>query len=226
MAETGVKNLVFSSTAAVFGDPKTVPLTESSPKEPANPYGLSKLLSEMTFSSYAQAHGMRITSLRYFNAAGAALDGSIGEAHEPATHLITNAIKAALGQREFTLFGTDYDTPDGTCVRDYIHVLDIALAHVTALHHLEKGEPVRAYNLGTGKGYSNLQVLEAVKRVSGIDFPIQYGLRRPGDPPNLVADSSLIEKELGWRARHSDLTTIVESSWKWQSNHPDGYGDE
>jgi UDP-glucose-4-epimerase GalE len=221
----GVPIMVFSSTAAVYGTPERVPLAEASPKRPDSPYGMSKLLSEMSFPAFAQANDLRTVSLRYFNAAGAALDGSSGEAHEPATHLITNAIHACLGQQEFTLFGTDYDTPDGTCVRDYVHVLDIAQAHVIALRHLVHGGAGTEYNVGAGHGYTNLEVIDAVKRISGIDFPVKRGARRPGDPPALVADASLLQADLGWKPVHSNLSTIVESSWKWQSTHPRGYED-
>lgn len=223
MGKHGVQNLVFSSTAAVYGTPETSQLTESSPTRPDSPYGLSKLLTEMSLPAYSQAYGLRAISLRYFNAAGGALDGSMGEDHEPATHLITNAIKAALGQQQFTLFGDDYDTPDGTCVRDYIHVLDIAGAHVTALRYLTAGCESASYNVGAGQGYSNLQVLDMIKRISGIDFPFTMGPRRPGDPARLIADASLLRTKLGWTPQYSDLEAIVESAWKWQSRHPNGY---
>ncbi|HZT97580.1 MAG TPA: NAD-dependent epimerase/dehydratase family protein, partial [Chloroflexota bacterium] len=162
--------------------------------------------------------------LRYFNAAGAAPDGSRGEDHEPATHLITNAVKAALGQKPFTLFGTDYDTPDGTCVRDYIHVMDIARAHIVALAHLLSGGEGGVFNVGTGSGHTNLQVVEKVKEISGVDFPITRGPRREGDPAILVADATKLTRELGWAPQFSDLDTIVRSSWAWQSEHPKGYG--
>ena len=214
---------MFSSTAAVYGTPESIPLTESSPTRPQNPYGLSKLLTEHSLPAYAAAYGLRTVALRYFNAAGAALDGSMGEAHEPATHLITNAIKAVLGQQPFTLYGTDYETPDGTCIRDYIHVLDIARAHVVALGHLATGGEGGSYNVGTGAGFSNREVLATVKQVTGSDFEVDFGPRRPGDPPVLVADASLLSRQLEWSAQHSDLSTIIESAWKWQSTHPDGY---
>ena len=223
MARHEADCLVFSSTAAVYGTPETIPLTERSATRPDSPYGTSKLLSEMSFPAYTEAYGLRAISLRYFNAAGAALDGSMGEAHEPATHLITNGIKSILGQQPFTLFGSDYDTPDGTCIRDYIHVLDIASAHVTALRHLVGGGAGGAYNVGTGEGNSNLEVIETIKSVSGHDLQVTLGPRRPGDPPRLVADATLLSNELGWQPRYSDLQTIVKSAWAWQSTHPDGY---
>lgn len=225
MAKFKVHNLIFSSTAAVYGTPKTLPLTESSLTQPDSPYGLSKLLTDLSIPWYAQAYGLQAISLRYFNAAGAALDGSSGEDHEPATHLITNAVKAASGQKPFTLFGSDYDTADGSCIRDYIHVLDIASAHVVALRHLKAGGTGAVYNVGTGTGTSNVEVIDAVKRISGIDFPVTIGPRRPGDPARLVADASRLQEDLDWHPQHSDLDTIVSSSWKWQSGHPQGYRD-
>jgi UDP-glucose 4-epimerase len=223
MARHHIKHLVFSSTAAVYGEPDYLPIPETAPTRPTSPYGASKLLTELSLPWYTSAYGLRSITLRYFNAAGAALDGSMGEDHEPATHLITVAIQAALGQRSFTLFGNDYPTPDGTCIRDYIHVLDIARAHLVALDYLHNGGESATYNVGTGHGYSNWEVIEAVKRVSGVDFPVTVGPRRAGDPAQLVADPSKLERELGWRAQYSDLETIVASSWRWHSTHPYGY---
>jgi len=223
MADHGVTNLVFSSTAAVYGTPRSLPLTETSETVPESPYGLSKLLSEHSLPDYERAYGLRTIALRYFNAAGAALDGSMGEAHEPATHLITNAIRGALGRGQFTLFGTDYPTRDGTCVRDYIHVLDIARAHALALEHLAGGGSGGTYNVGTGQGFTNREVLEKVREVSGDDFPIVEGPRRPGDPPVLVADAGLLTQTLGWTPQHSDLDTVVRSSWLWEVSHPNGF---
>lgn len=214
---------VFSSTAAVYGTPDTIPIAETASTGPDSPYGASKLLTELSLPWYGQAHGLKTICLRYFNAAGAALDGSAGQDHQPATHLVTSAIKAALGQSHFTLFGDDYDTEDGTCIRDYIHVLDISAAHVVALTHLSDGGAGGTYNVGTGHGLTNLQVVNTVKQISGVDFEVTLGPRRPGDPPRLVADASRLERELGWQARHSELETIVRSSWLWQSTHPEGY---
>jgi UDP-glucose 4-epimerase len=215
--------LVFSSTAAVYGTPDTIPIGESAPTAPDSPYGASKLLTELSLPWYEQAHGLKAICLRYFNAAGASLDGSAGQDHQPATHLITSAIKAALGQSAFTLHGDDYDTPDGTCIRDYIHVLDISAAHTAALGHLVGGGNGGMYNVGTGNGLSNTEVVDTVKQISGIDFEVINGPRRPGDPVRLVADASRLERELGWKPQHSDLETIVRSSWLWQSTHPGGY---
>ena len=223
MVNHGVMNLVFSSTAAVYGTPETVPITEDSPTRPENPYGASKLLSEQSFPWYEGAYGLRSISLRYFNAAGGGLDGSMGPAHEPATHLVTNALRAALGRKPFTLFGTDYPTPDGSCIRDYIHVLDIAGAHVVALEYLRRGGSSAAYNVGTGHGFSNLEVIEAARRISGVDFPVAEGPRRAGDPARLVADASRLRQELGWSPQHSELETIMRSAWLWESQHPNGY---
>lgn len=223
MARAGVEFLVFSSTAAVYGTPEKVPISETAPAKPDSPYGLSKLLTDMSLCWYEHAQGPRTISLRYFNAAGGALDGSAGQDHEPATHLITNAIKGALGQTDFKLFGDDYPTPDGTCIRDYIHVLDIAEAHLVALDHLASGGSGRIYNVGTGVGHSNREVIEVVKQISGIDFPVGVGPRRPGDPSELVADASLLRRELGWQPQYSSLDTIVESAWRWHSTHPHGY---
>lgn len=215
--------LVFSSTAAVYGTPNTIPIVEDAPTVPDSPYGASKLLTELSLPWYQQANGLKAVRLRYFNAAGAALDGSAGQDHQPATHLVTSAIKAALGQTSFTLYGDDYDTPDGTCIRDYIHVLDISAAHVVALAHLTSGGSGGTYNVGTGRGLSNLEVIDTVKRISGIDFDVIKGRRRPGDPVRLVADASKLERDLGWKPCHSELETIVGSSWLWHSTHPDGY---
>jgi UDP-glucose 4-epimerase len=223
MADHGVEMLVFSSTAAVYGTPKQLPLTEQSETTPENPYGLSKLLTELSLPTYSAAYGMRFVTLRYFNAAGAAVDGSMGEAHEPATHLMTNALRGALGRQAFTLFGTDYETRDGTCVRDFIHVLDIASAHVAALNYLASGGGSQTFNVGTGHGFTNREVLDAVRRISGKDFTVTEGPRRPGDPATLVANATLLSHTLGWSPSHSDLETLVRSSWEWEVNHPNGY---
>ncbi len=226
MARQEVSVFVFSSTAAVYGTPDAIPISESAPTRPESPYGLSKLLTEMSLPAHSNAYGTRWIALRYFNAAGAALDGTTGEDHEPATHLITNVIKGALGQKPFTLFGDDYpDTPDGTCLRDYIHVLDIAAAHVVALEHLSGGGKSGVFNVGTGRGLTNLEVVNAVKRISGTDLPVTIGPRRAGDPSRLVADAGLLRRTMGWEPRYSDLDTIVESSWRWQKSHPQGYGE-
>ena len=223
MADHNVKNLVFSSTAAVYGSPQTLPVTEDSPTIPENPYGLSKLLTETTLPAYQAAYGLRSITLRYFNAAGAALDGSMGEAHEPASHLITNAIRGALGRQTFRLFGDDYPTRDGTCVRDFIHVLDIARAHVLALAQLVSDGRSAIYNVGAGQGLTNLEVIDAIRRISGKEFNVEVAPRRAGDPAVLIADSTRIRSELGWSPGYSDLDTIMRTSWAWEVDHPNGY---
>lgn len=223
-ARHGIGKFIFSSTAGVYANGVAVPIAETAQKGPLNVYAMSKLLVEEALPWYDQVHGMRSVILRYFNAAGAALDGAMGQDHEPASHIITMAIKAALGQREaFTLFGTDYSTPDGTCIRDYIHVLDLASAHVLALEHLNGGGESDVFNVGTGTGHSNLEIIDEVKRASGVDFPVEVGPRRPGDPTELVANSSRLRAALGWSPRFSDLDTIVGSAWAWHSSHPEGY---
>ena len=220
-----ISNLVFSSSAAVYGEPKKIPIDESDPKIPVNFYGESKLMIEKILQSYDKAYGFNSIALRYFNACGAALDGSRGEDHSPETHLIPLAIQAALGQRkEFKINGGDYPTPDGSCIRDYIHVIDLAQAHVVALESLlgEKSG-FRAYNVGTGEGYSVIEVVKMVKKISGVDFNAPIGPRRPGDPARLVAKADKIKKELIWQPKYSDLKTIVESAWFWHKSHPRGY---
>mgnify|MGYP001167495325 CR=1 FL=1 len=220
----GIRQFVFSSTAAVYADGLPVPIKESDPTLPANVYGETKLLVERMLRWYDLVHGIRSVSMRYFNATGAELDGSRGQDHEPATHLITRAVKAALGQHDFTLFGDNYPTPDGTCIRDYIHVLDLASAHVVALDHLAAGGASDVFNVGAGKGHSNWEVVKTVKRISGSDFPVEIGPRRPGDPSELVADSTKLQRMLGWKPECSDLDTIVGSAWEWHRTHPHGYG--
>jgi UDP-glucose-4-epimerase GalE len=212
--ESGVKKFIFSSTAAVYGIPKESPITEGAPKQPVNPYGFSKLSFEYILQSYDSAYGLRFMSLRYFNAAGADESGEIGELHEPETHLIPNALKAAVGQGELQIFGTDYNTPDGTCVRDYIHVTDLADAHLLALEYLTTGGGSEFLNLGTGKGSSVREVVNTVEQVVGRELPKRISERREGDPPILLADPSRAEKLLGWKARLS-LRNMVASSWNF-----------
>lgn len=220
----GVRNLVFSSTAATYGNPESVPIPETALTQPVNPYGLSKLMIEECFSWFEKAYGLRWVALRYFNAAGAALEGSIGEDHVTETHLIPLILKTALGQRKaISVFGTDYATPDGTCIRDYIHVLDLAEAHVCALASLEDGGTSGVLNVGTGAGYSVREVIEAAKKVTGIAIPVVEAERREGDPAILVAKTDKIQEQLGWQARYSDLETIIGSAWKWHREHPLGY---
>ncbi len=223
MVKSNVKKIVFSSTAGVYGNPESVPIKEESRKVPENPYGESKLMVENSLKWYDQVHELKYVALRYFNAAGASLDGSTGEAHLPESHLIPNVIKAVIEDRDFGLFGDDYNTPDGTCVRDYIHVKDLALAHVMALELLRKEGQSSIFNAGTGKGYSNKEVVEMVEKVSGKKIEVKIMDRRPGDADELVADVSKIKEKLGFKAQHSDLENIVKTAWKWHVNHPLGY---
>ncbi len=215
--ENNLDNFIFSSTAGVYGNPIQVPIKEDHEKNPTNPYGESKLMVEKILSWFNKTHGLSFTALRYFNAAGAALDGTLGENHNPETHIIPNAIKAALENKPFSLFGNDYDTKDGTCVRDYIHVLDLVEAHVLAIEKMKKDKGAYFYNVGTGNGYSNREILEMIKKVSGIDFEIKEENRRPGDANVLIADSTLIKDQLGFSPKYSDLETIVNTAWKWHS---------
>jgi len=224
MKDFGVKYIVFSSTCAVYGYPEKLPVTEESPLKPVSVYGESKLTFEKILRWYDEIYGIKNICLRYFNAAGADLEGRIGEDHQPETHIIPLAIKTALGQqKEFTLFGDDYPTPDGTCIRDYIHVLDLASAHMKALEFLRKENRSDIFNVGTGNGYSNKQILEMVKKISGVDFPIKIAPRRPGDPAAIWADNKKIKKVLGWQPKYSDLETIIRSAWKWHQSHPFGF---
>jgi len=217
-----IPRFVFSSTAAVYAS-KDTPLTEEDPLGPASVYGQTKLMIEQMLGWYHRIHGLRYAALRYFNAAGATPER--GEDHRPETHLIPNILRVALGQRDrFTLFGNDYPTPDGTCIRDYIHVLDLASAHLLALEALDEREEM-VYSLGNGAGYSNLQVLETARQVTGPPIPTKIAPRRPGDAPVLVADASRIRQELGWEPQYPDLRTIVEHAWEWHRTHPHGYGD-
>jgi UDP-arabinose 4-epimerase len=217
MQTAGVKNLVFSSTCATYGVPQSATISEDHPQNPINPYGRSKLMVEKMLEDSSLAWGLKATALRYFNAAGADLDGELGEAHDPETHLIPLAIDAALGKiPALTIFGDDYETKDGTCVRDYIHVQDLASAHVMALQKLSDSHAgFEAYNLGTGSGYTVQEVIDKVNSVSGKRVPVNIGARRPGDPPILVADATKSKKLLNWEAKHSDLETIITSALKW-----------
>lgn len=213
---TGIGDIVFSSSCATYGVPKTLPITEQSTQEPINPYGRTKLMCEQMLMDHAAAYGLRYAILRYFNAAGADPDGALGEHHSPETHLIPLALMAASGKgAPLSVFGTDYPTPDGTCVRDYIHVADLAHAHVAALARLQAGEASFAVNLGTGTGISIRQLLDAIARITGQPVPAQYGERRPGDPAALVADPSLARQLLGFEAKHSDLGSILRHAAPW-----------
>lgn len=217
MARAGVRRIVFSSTAAVYGMPDEIPIPETAPLLPVNPYGESKVMVEKMLGWFDQIHGIRSVCLRYFNAAGADPLCRTGEEHEPETHLIPLLLKAVKTGAPVTIFGDDYDTPDGTCIRDYIHVTDLAHAHIAALESLFAGGPSRQYNVGTGNGLSVKQVLAAVKSVTGKDVPFVIGDRREGDPPSLVADSSSLRTELGWQPKHSAVEQIVESAWRWMN---------
>ncbi len=224
MVESGVRRLVFSSTAAVYGEPLEIPIPEEHLTAPTNPYGATKLALEGALHWYNQAYGLQYTSLRYFNAAGADPAGEIGEDHDPETHLIPLVVKSVMGLLpHLEVYGTDYPTPDGTCVRDYVHVSDLAAAHVLALDALASGSPSAVYNLGNGNGYSVLEVIKTVEEVAGKPVKVQYGPRRPGDPAALVAGSRKIMDDLGWRPRFADLKTIIETAWRWHSGHPTGF---
>lgn len=224
MLEAGVKRLIFSSTAATYGEPEEMPLKETSPTRPANPYGETKLAFERLLHWTSQAHGLRYAALRYFNACGAS--ENYGEHHRPETHLIPIVLQVALGQRdEVAVFGTDYPTRDGSCVRDYIHVLDLAQAHILSVEALERDGSIqeRVFNLGNGEGYTVLEVIEAARRVTGHSIPCREEGRRPGDPAVLIASSEAIRKELGWRPERPNLDEIIASAWRWYQNHPHGY---
>ncbi|HNS95360.1 MAG TPA: UDP-glucose 4-epimerase GalE [Polyangiaceae bacterium] len=213
IVRSGVKTFVFSSSAAVYGNPIRVPIDEDHPKEPINPYGATKLIVEMAARDYARAYGLRVACLRYFNAAGAHADGTLAERHDPETHLIPLAIDAGLGRRpELTVFGDDWSTPDGTCVRDYIHVMDLAEAHWLAIEKLRNDTPTLSLNLGTGNGYSVRQIIDAVSDVLGKAVPYHIGPRRDGDPPSLVASSNRARNVLGWNPTRSQLDTIVQDA--------------
>jgi len=217
MVRHSVKHFVFSSTAAIFGKPKYSPIDEKHPKNPINPYGRSKWLVEQLLNDYSRAYSLDSVCLRYFNAAGADPDGQLGERHDPETHLLPLVLQAASGRRDrITVFGDDYDTEDGTCVRDYIHVEDLAQAHWLALQYMEREEKSAAFNLGNGNGYSIRQVIETVREVTGRELRVEEGPRRPGDPAVLVADSRRVVSELGWRPRYSDLADIVRHAWNWE----------
>ena len=218
MLTTGVQRIIFSSTCALFGPPDRVPIDETAPARPANPYGESKLAFEKILRWYDQVHGLKFVCLRYFNAAGATED--LGEDHRPETHLIPNVLKVALGQRpSLEIYGTDYETPDGTCIRDYIHIVDLAHAHILALGATASG----FYNLGTGGGSSVREVIAACRKITGREIDTIEKPRRPGDPPRLIASSEKIKKELGWQPQFQSLDVIIETAWAWHQKFPDGY---
>lgn len=227
MVKAGVNKIVFSSTAATYGEPENIPILESDRTLPTNPYGETKLTVEKILKWCDAAYGIKYVALRYFNAAGAHISGEIGEDHSPETHLIPIIIQAALGQREkIAMFGDDYPTPDGTCVRDYIHVTDLADAHIKAIEKLFKDETSAIYNLGNGKGFSVKEVVEETRRVTGREIKAVVEGRRPGDPSTLIATSEKAMKELGWKPRFNTLTQIIETAWKWHQSHPEGYNDK
>lgn len=226
MLAHGVKRFVFSSTAALYGNPARIPIAEDAALCPTNAYGESKLLVEQMLAWLHRIHGLRYASLRYFNAAGAA--GERGEDHRPESHLIPLVLQVALGKRErIAVYGTDYPTPDGTCIRDYIHIADLAAAHLLALEALDtpRGEQPLIYNIGNGRGFSVREVIAAARRVTGHAIPSEDGPRRPGDPAVLVASSEKLRRELGWRPQHPELESIISSAWAWRRRHPDGYPD-
>jgi UDP-glucose 4-epimerase len=223
MRRCGVGKIVFSSTCATYGIPETVPITEDEPQRPINPYGRAKLAVEWALADYASAYGLAYAALRYFNAAGASPRGDLGEDHTPETHLIPSVLQVALGQRpHIEVYGTDYPTPDGTCIRDYIHVDDLADAHLKALNRLLPGQGLKL-NLGIGTGYSVREVVRTCEQVTGRKIAVKEGPRRPGDPPMLVACADRARQELGWQPRYTDLRAIVETAWQWRRTHPQGF---
>jgi UDP-glucose 4-epimerase len=224
MAKYKVKNIIFSSSAAVYGNPEKVPVSEDSDKNPINPYGQTKLMFEEILKDYDVAYGIKSVALRYFNAAGASASGEIGQDPKHFTHVIPIIIKTALGEfKEFTIYGKDYPTPDGTCIRDYIHVEDLARAHRLALDYLKKQKKSNVFNLGKGKGNSNLELVNCVKKIAGINFKVKYGPRRPGDPARLIADAKKAAKELKWTPKYDRIESIIETAYNWHKNHPKGY---
>ncbi|WP_019769278.1 UDP-glucose 4-epimerase GalE [Streptococcus sobrinus] len=226
MNEFDIKHIVFSSTAATYGIPQEIPIKETTPQNPINPYGESKLMMETIMKWSDQAYGIKFVPLRYFNVAGAKPDGSIGEDHGPETHLLPIILQVAQGVREkIMIFGDDYNTPDGTNVRDYVHPFDLALAHLLALDYLRQGNPSTAFNLGSATGFSNLQILEAARKVTGEEILAEKADRRPGDPDTLVADSTKAREVLGWAPEFDNIEKIIQTAWAWHSSHPKGYDD-
>lgn len=226
MEEFDVKNIVFSSTAATYGEPGVSPITEEIQTNPTNPYGESKLMMEKMMKWCDNAYGMRYVALRYFNVAGAKADATIGEDHDPETHLVPIILQVALGQRDhLTIFGDDYDTPDGTCIRDYVQVEDLAAAHILALEYLKAGNPSNFFNLGSNNGYSVKEMLDAAREVTGKEIAAKIGPRRAGDPSRLVASSDKVKATLGWEPEYTDIKTIIKTAWNWHVSHPHGYED-
>ena len=227
MVKNNVGKIVFSSTAATYGEPENIPILESDRTCPTNPYGETKLAMEKMFKWTAEAHGLRYVSLRYFNACGADESGTIGEAHNPESHLIPLILQVPNGKREtISIYGTDYDTPDGTCIRDYIHVTDLAQAHILAVQYLNNGGESDIFNLGNGVGYSVREVIETTRKVTGHPIPATETSRRAGDPARLVASSEKAKSVLGWKPVHDSLEEIIASAWNWHKNHPNGYDEK
>ena len=224
MVKHNVKYLVFSSSAAVYGNPKKVPIKESDEKSPINPYGWTKFMFEEILKDYDRAYGIKSISLRYFNAAGASSDGEIGQDSMHFSHIIPIIIETALGKnKNFTIYGKDYPTPDGTCIRDYIHVEDLASAHILALKYLSKHNVSNVYNLGKGSGNSNKELVDCVKKISKNNFKVAYGPKRPGDPAKLIADSSRAKRDLKWKPKYDSIESIIKTAWDWHKNHPNGF---
>ena len=227
MYDHQVKHIIFSSTAAVYGEPDTVPITEADSKTPTSPYGESKLMMEKMMHWSHNAYGVNYAALRYFNVAGAKEEGTIGEDHRPETHLVPIVLQVALGQREaLTIFGDDYDTEDGSCIRDYLHVVDLIDAHILAYQHLQNGGESGAFNLGSSQGYSVFEILEAARKVTNKPIEAKVGPRRAGDPSKLVASSDKAKSLLGWIPQHDDIKEIIQDAWKWHQSHPHGYKQE
>lgn len=226
MQECSVKHIVFSSTAATYGIPEQIPILETTPQRPINPYGESKLMMETIMKWSDEAYGIKFVALRYFNVAGAKPDGSIGEDHGPETHLLPIILQVAQGEREkIMIFGDDYNTPDGTNVRDYVHPFDLADAHTLAVNYLRNGGESTAFNLGSSTGFSNLEILEAARKVTGKEIPAELADRRPGDPDILIASSEKAREILGWQPQFDNIEKIIETAWAWHSSHPQGYDD-
>lgn len=226
MHQFGINKIVFSSTAATYGEPKSIPIKETDPQVPTNPYGESKLAMEKIMHWSDVAYGIKFVALRYFNVAGAMPDGSIGEDHHPETHLIPIILQVAAGTRTgLQIFGDDYPTKDGTNVRDYVHVVDLADAHILALNYLREGHDSNAFNLGSATGFSNLEILNAARKVTGKEIPAEIGPRRAGDPSTLIAASDKAREVLGWKPQYDDVEKVIATAWNWHENHPKGYGD-
>ncbi len=226
MQEHDVKHIVFSSTAATYGEPEVSPITETTPTNPKNPYGESKLMMEKMMKWCDEAYGMKFVALRYFNVAGAKKDASIGEDHTPETHLVPIILQVALGQREhLQIFGDDYNTPDGTCIRDYVYVEDLIAAHLLALEYLQKGNESNQFNLGSNNGYSVKEMLDAAREVTGKDIPAIVAPRRAGDPSSLVASAAKAKEVLGWEPKTTEIKEIIRTAWNWHVQHPNGYND-